>query len=130
MVEGPNIEGSPRKGRRNPEIAAALLAEQMEEEIAQSAGEVPESAGVTVTRSGRVMFAKSAVPLDIGAPDPAWFTIGLTDTVNDEDDIEAVYSELVGIVNSGVLGLAADMQERLEAIREDAKSAPIRPQRR
>lgn len=142
MTEGPSAPH--RRGKRDPElarelqlqggtrsVAAAALAQQIEEEmsltqdLAHDIGEAPEDAGFTFIRSGYTVFAKTTSPLKVDDGEAHWFSFGIARQVDPEEDIEEVYDEMVGLTNTAVLGMAADMQDRLIEAREEARKRPI-----
>ena len=129
MTEGP-APGAPKRGRRNPAISAELLAAQMEEEMANDAGEPVNDAGFTFQRTGRTVMAKTTSPLKVDGGEAHWFSFGMTDQVGPDDDLEAVFDELRSITNSAVIGMAADMQERLAELATEASKARIVPRNR
>lgn len=148
MSEGP-IVGNPTRGKRNTALAQKLaqekaeqqqaaaeaLAEQLAEEAAEAealgdemvtgAGEEPMDAGFTMVRAGRVVFAKTTSPLRVDDGEAHWFTFGITDHVDPDADLGEVFEEVRDITNSAVLGMAADMAERMA----EARRQPIRPRR-
>lgn len=138
MAEGPSAPH--RRGRRDPQLAqelqqgrqeaaAAALAAQMAEEMQGDfvdAGEAPEDAGFTFIRSGRTVFAKTTSPIKVDDGEAHWFSFGVTENVGPEQDLEEVYNDMVSLTNSAVIGMAADMQDRLEEARAEARRRPIR----
>lgn len=144
MTEGP-IVGPPSRGKKNPRLAAELAAErraaaealaaQMEEEAAEAeayaseladdAGETPEDAGFSFVRSGRVCFAKTTSPIKVDEGEAHWFSFGITEHVDPDTDLGSVFEEMKDITNSAVLGMAADMQDRLALARAENLRRPI-----
>lgn len=136
MTEGPIAGRPPRKGTRNAEISAQLLAEQLQEQMAaeeflddddHNAVEAPEG-GFAYFRTGRTITAKTSASHDVGGRgDQPWFHFGLTETFSEDDDLEAIINGMADITNSATLLMAADMRAKLEALQESRITAPITP---
>ena len=127
MSEGPAIGDAPRKGRRDPALAARLLAEQLQEEMAQTTGDPQEQTGVELTTFSDLMFAKVTLPLEVGLKESAWFTFGYTTHLGDPDELADTYENLRDMVITGAFGLAAETQERLAVIKAERDALPITP---
>lgn len=127
----PTAGGPPKRGRRDPELAARLAAEVIADETAQ--GNDPEAPinEVTLSVIGETVFGKVTQTIDIlegGEDNRGWFTFGYAGPVGDRS-IEDALDETVDICTAGVLRQAAAMAERIEAIRAERDARPITPRR-
>jgi hypothetical protein len=102
----------------------------MAAEVATPAGEMELQAGTVFGRVGRIVFARTSSPLKVDEGEPHWFSFGIAEAIDEETDLEAIYEEFTDTCNSAVLGMAADMQAKLDELREAAANRPIAPQRR
>lgn len=133
-------EGAPKaphlKGRRNPEITAALLAEQLEEEAAASevqdidlgdgVDDGTEDVGFIFVRRGRRIYAKQSSPFMLGRGEDAhYFTFGLEDDVDPDADLGPIFEEIADICREAVFGMAGATQAKLDEL----YAQPITPRR-
>ncbi len=125
MTEGALPPGAPRKGKRSPEIAARLLAEQMEEQRALAELASPElepQDGVEFIRSGRTisMRTQATWPLPGGDPKVHLYRVAWehTETIPDDVDIASVYAVLKSQGNHAVIGAYEEIADLLSASNE------------
>jgi hypothetical protein len=135
MSEGPVSGEPPRRGRKNPDIAARLLAEQlqdqMEEERGLSEAPLEPEGGFSYFRAGRTITAKTSAAHDVGGRgDYPWFTFGITETFDEDDDLEQIVKGLAAVTNSATLLMADDMAARLQEIEDEKAARPITPRSR
>lgn len=128
--EGPN-PGHARRGRRNPEIAQALEAEQIEpapdvELMLDDAGQEGPNDGILVL-PGDVVMAKASISVDILGKE-AWFSYGLQTRAMEDEEESDVFERAGSVVNTRVLDLAEDAFDRAVALQErhDAELAERR----
>lgn len=131
MAEGFDPSEAPTaRGRRNPQIAEALLAD---DDNLAGAGESTDQAYFGLI-PGDMVMAKVTFAADTQVGD-AWYTYGVQTRVLDNETEEAAFERVAETVNGRVLHLADDFVERLataiegqqEQARETARTNRIVP---
>lgn len=114
MTEGPT-PGPARRGRRDPELEQALVAE--EEFFLGDNGDTDAENTDLLLMPGDVIAAKVTHTIEFDGQ-PSWFTYGIQTHVQAGEDEEEAFIRAASIVNNRVLDLAFDAQERVEAARQ------------
>jgi hypothetical protein len=127
MTEGFDPDAQARRGRRNPELAAAMLADDdpsADAGMPSDQAYIGLSAGDTVF--GKVTFASRT---DLG---DSWYTYGSQSQVLAGETAETAYERISAVITDGVMALAADFESNLNdalaQARDEARHRRI-PQR-
>jgi hypothetical protein len=111
-----------RRGRRDPALAEALGLEptQQEQPTDVPQGETP------LLYDGNTVTAKATVEIKLGDSD-TWFTYEATTQLFPGEDESEANERIQLVVNTRVLELADDMEERLRQRSAARRRAPIVP---
>ena len=124
MTEGPTQGPTARRGRRQPAITAAMEQETMLDDVAdQPMGEQP------MVFPGDIIAVKVTAQIEAGGQD-SWFTYGLQSHIQPDESEEEAFLRAASVVNTRVIDLAYDAEERITQARQDFNSRRINPQPR
>ena len=132
MTEG-HIEGTPKRGRRSPQLqaeldAAAAIEAETEPQLSD-AQEAVDQVGEVLIIGGDRLFLKASIPYKLHGPheDSSYFTTAYEARVSDDDDLDEVYREVRDIVLRANTGLAQEAQALVDQETETRRRTPIRP---
>lgn len=134
--DGPSMAGGATRGRRNtalvrrmnaaPTVAREAEVDPDDEGIAEAflePGEVSPHERPALSPRG-IVHAMVTVPITFGDdPDAAWFKYGATDVVQEGETEAEAYSRVATVVNTRVIDLAEDYEERMTRRLEERRAA-------
>ena len=133
MSEGAIGGDRPRRGRKDPELVARLLAEQMQEEqqSEQEEQHLPAEeaeGGFGFFRTGRTITAGLSAALPVyGLQDNPWSTFKVTETFDEDQDLEEIIAGMAEVCTAGTIAVSAALERQLEEARIEREAAPIKP---
>lgn len=128
-VEGFDPGQPQRRGRRDPELAARLALDPTGDDAFVDAGEEGPEGGNEMVIDGDVVVAKVTHSVEFDGQ-PSWFTYGLQSRVLPGETEEDTFVRVATVVNTRVLDLAADAEDRIAALRgRNAREARRLPRR-
>jgi hypothetical protein len=123
MPDANELERHTTRGRRNPELAAAML----EEEGDQSLDDYGSGPGDEVVFVGLVegdtIVAKAAFSGDNPIGGETWTTFGATTRQLPGESTDDAVARLRDVVGTEAIELATDINGRLNEVREQARTA-------
>lgn len=149
MPEGFADPSAPNtRGRRDPHVAAQIAAsrqaeQQYEENMPEMAFEPGSEAFIDagdaqpddfdgLLQDGDIIMAKRTSEVDIDGNNH-YFTFGVQTRVQPDETVIDAYGRVIGLVNQGVVDLAAESEEGIQAENErrleEARRRPISPRR-
>ena len=133
MPEYPAPEDRPRRGRRDPDLAQRIeqdidLGPAYEGNVEQH--DDGDQEPLPLINVGDEVAAKVTLAMDVGDPDKhsgdaSYFTYEMRTKVMPGESEEEVNERVTLVVNTRVMNLVDDMEARLEARRQEARSRPI-----
>lgn len=112
-----------RRGRRDPELAAMLDAEQLQED--ERDGQAPSDTEFLLL-PGDAIMAKTTLAYRTSMGD-AWSTFGAQTHLLEGEDVDDAYERVAAVVNSGVIALGQDAVDRITEIQSSQPTNRITP---
>jgi hypothetical protein len=123
MPDANELERHTTRGRRNPELAAAMLEDEEAESLDDYGGGPGDEVVFVGLVEGDTIVAKAAFSGDNPIGGETWTTFGATTRQLPNESTDDAVARLRDVVGTEAIELAQDINGRLNEVREQARQA-------